>query len=194
MQYIRQYIVVIVLVAFAVIASIILVPGSRELALMQMKDKHFDEARKEYEKQAAQGTLTLEVANNLTNLYLQVGAVDKAIGVMERFVKTHSDNMDARNKLGTLYQYAQRQDDYQRNLEEINKMKPGADNLRILSDIYNYKGEYAKQAQALRDLIATEKGKNPEHGFRSGNITIASGLCWRHQCAARFAESLSGPV
>lgn len=140
---------------------------------MEMKDKHFEEARKDYQNELAQGNLTPEVVNNLTDLYLQIGAIDKAIDVMQKYVALRPDDLDARKKLGTLYQYAQRPDDYLKNLEEINRIKPTAQNLATLSDIYNFKGDYDKEAKSLRDLIISEKGSNPKHFVDLANIQVS---------------------
>lgn len=170
----KQYFVIGIIAIAAIIASFMLIPGSNELALMKMKDKHFEEARSAYEKEVANGVVDLESVNSLSDLYLQKGAVDKAIETLEKFVHAHPDNLPVRTKLGTLYQYAERRDDYLRNLEEINKIKPDADNLSTLSDIYNFRGEYNKQAQVLKDLIISEKGKNQKHFIDLANIQAAN--------------------
>src|SRR5215469_6011393 len=96
----KYYIVIAILVISAIAVSIILMPKSQEIALMEMKDKHFEEARKDYQKQLAEGNLTPEVVNNLTDLYLQIGAVDKAIEVMQQYIALHPDNLAARQKIG----------------------------------------------------------------------------------------------
>src|SRR5665213_1226161 len=116
----KHYLIVAALIVVALAASLLLMPGHRELGLMQMKDKHFEEARKVYEEEVAQGKVSLETVNHLTDLYLQIGAIDKAIAVLEKYVADNPTRLDIRTKLGTLYQYAQRPDDYMRNLEEIN--------------------------------------------------------------------------
>src|SRR6185369_9444274 len=136
----KQYLIISSVVVLAVAGSFLLIPSPQELALMQMKDKHFEAARNAYERQSETGTLNLEVANNLSDLYLQKGDIKKGIDIMEKFVETHPDNLQARIKLGKLYQYDQRTDDYMHNLEAINKLRPNPDNLNTLSDLYNFKG------------------------------------------------------
>ncbi len=125
---------------------------------MEMKDKHFEEARGAYEEQLASGNLNIEVVAKLAELYLQIGAIDKAIDVMEKFIADHPTHLEARERLGTYYQYAQRQEDYLRNLEEINRLKPHPDNLKAMSDIYNFNTQYDKQAETLQKLVTTEQG------------------------------------
>ena len=159
----KHYIVIILLTLFALGLSYLLMPHQQEIALMQMKDKHFDEARATYEQQLATGNLNVEVVTRLSELYLQIGAVDKAIDVIEKYLAVNPNNMDLRTKLGTYYQYAQRQEDYLRNLEEINRLQPSAENLKILSDIYNFNKQYDKQAEILKQIVDNEdKTKKPE--------------------------------
>ena len=145
----KYYLIIVVIAVTAITGSLLLLPGSHELALMLLKDKHFDEARQAYEENLAQGVPTLETANQLMELYLQSGDINKAIDVVKRYVDAHPRDLEMRKRLGTLYQYAQRQDDYLHNLEEMNKISPQPETLKILSDIYNLKGEYDKQADIL---------------------------------------------
>lgn len=166
----RQYIIIFFLVALAIAGSFMLIPGQQELALMAMKDKNFDAARSAYEKEVTSGSITLEVANNLSDLYLQKGEIKKAIEIMEKFVTANPNNLQGRIKLGRLYQFDQRTDDYTHNLEAINNLKPSSENLDTLSDIYNYKGDYEKQEQTLKNMIAFEKGQNPKHYSDLANI------------------------
>lgn len=156
----KHYLLIALLVLAALVAGYFLMPRQQEVALMQMKDKRFAEALANYESQLAQGNLSKEVVTRLAELYLQTGAVDKAIEVTEKYIAANPTDLDAREKVGVYYQYAQRQDDYLRNLEEINKLKPQTENLKILSDIYNFNTQYDKQADALKKLIESEKGAN----------------------------------
>ncbi len=158
----KPYQILFLLILIAIAVGILLRPGPQEIALMQIKDKRFEAARDTYEKLLERGKLTLEVADALTELYLQSGAIDKAIGIMEKFIAEHPDHIEARQTLGTLYQYAERNEDYLRNLEEINRINPSPATLKALSDIYNFNAQYEKQAETLRKLIDIEQGARPE--------------------------------
>jgi tetratricopeptide (TPR) repeat protein len=173
MNFGKRYIIIIVVIIAALATGLLLMPGKLELALMEMKDKHFAEARHAYEEQLAGGNLSLDVVTHLTDLYLQVGAIDKAIEVMEKFVAQHPNHLEARTKLGTLYQYAQRPEDYQRNLEAINQIKMKPENLVALSSIYNFSGQYDKQTATLQKLITVDQGKNPKYYTDLANIQAA---------------------
>ena len=159
----KQIFAILLLTIAALAAGYFLMPRQQEVALMQMKDKRFEEALVSYEKQLANGNLSLEVVNRLCELYLQTGSVDKAIEVMEKYIAANPTDIPALEKLGLYYQYAQRQDDYLHNLEVINNLKPKPENLKALSDIYNFNTEYNKQADALGELVKTEQGANSKN-------------------------------
>lgn len=169
----KYYLMVVLFVVAALAVSALLLPGKQEMALMQMKDRHFADALKSYEAQAARGNLSLDNANHLAELYLQAGAVNKAIDIMEKFVAQNPANLEARTKLGTLYQYGGRDEAYIANLEEIQRLNPKSENLKLLSNLYNSRAEYDKQAGALRRLIDAEQGANPEHYKELANVLAA---------------------
>ena len=105
----KKYLIIGVLAVLGLLASLLLMPRSNEIALMQFKDKRFEEARTAYEKQLESGKITVDVANGLTDLYLQYGRIDDAVKIMERFVKENPRNIESREELGKIYQYAQTQ-------------------------------------------------------------------------------------
>lgn len=159
----RKHYLLILLVTLAGLGvSYLLWPRPQEIALMQMKDKYFEQAREAYEAQLAEGRLNIEIATRLSELYLQTGEIDKAIGVMERFIAQEPEHIEARRMLGTYYQYAQRQDDYLRNLEEINRLSPQAQNLGQLADIYNFNTQFDKQAQTLQKVVTLKPDAQAE--------------------------------
>lgn len=151
-------------------ASLFLLPGKQEVALMQMKDKRFEEATKTYESQLAQNKLTLEVASNLSELYLKMGNVEKAIAIMQAFVDKNPKQIEARKRLGTFFMYANQQENYLKNLEEINTLGSDSETLKQLSYLYNANGEYDKQAKALRALIKQDQGKTPSYFVDLANV------------------------
>lgn len=171
----KPILIVLALTLLAIAFSLLLMPRTSEMALMQMKDKRFDEALAMYEQQKAQGVLTADVVSKLSELYLQQSDVEKAIAVMEEYVAAHPRDLKAREKLGTYYQYAQRTDDYLRNLEEINKLTPTAENLKTLADIYNFNSEYQSQAKTLKEIVATQPDEvKPQYFLDLANIQAAN--------------------
>ena len=152
--------IILLIVILAAVASIYAIPNSQEIALINFKDKKFDEARAQYEVQLKAGNLTPDIAGNLVDLYLQNGRVDDAVKVMEDFKAKRPDDLSARVILGQLYQYAQRQDDYLRNLEEIKAMHPSEQVLAKLHEEYQKDAQFEKQLTALQDLVKQGGGSD----------------------------------
>ena len=149
----RHHVQAVGLAVVGLSLSLFLVPGKREIALMQLRDKHFGDARSAYEAELAKGDLSPVIVAPLTQLYLQYGNVERAISLIEEFIDQNPEDLDALKRAGTLYHYGQRQDDYIRNLEDVGRKAPSEDTLRELSRAYNFKHEYDKQISALQALV-----------------------------------------
>jgi tetratricopeptide (TPR) repeat protein len=155
----RKYIVIAALVLVCSVLALIMLPDSSEMALMQYRDKRFENAKLAYERHLREDTLDVDTARSLTDLYLQYGAVDDAILVMERFVEENPNDIEALKQLGKLYQYAQRPDDYLKTLElviqleEENKEK----NIAKIVQMYDLSEQYEEQTEALEELTESEK-------------------------------------
>lgn len=159
----KKYLVTtLVLIVVGLGVAWLLLPRQQQVALMNLKDKRFDSALRSYEQQLESGDMSIAVVMPLADLYLQHADVDAAINLMERFVERNPDNIQARKQLGIYYQYAQRPDDYLRNLEEMQRIRPSAETLKELSDIYNFKAEYDKQITVLEQLVEVAP-ENPEN-------------------------------
>src|SRR5213594_879353 len=127
--------------------SIALVPGKSELALIHLKDKEYEVARRAYEERLTAGDRSVRVVMPLTQLYLQFGDVEKAVQLMESFVAENPNDVAALKRLGKFFQYAERPRDYLTILEPVEA------NLRELSDIYNFTAQYERQIEILKTLI-----------------------------------------
>ncbi len=158
----KQYIVIFFLCAVALALVWKLIPGEKEVALMYMRDKEFIIALEAYEKQKASGDLSVDTVGTLSQLYLQNGDVESAISLLEEFVANHPDNIEARKKLGVYYQYAQRTDDYLRNLDALAKLDPKPEYLEELADIHNYNADYESQKEVLSRIVEQEEEDNPQ--------------------------------
>lgn len=157
------YLSVFLLVIIGLFISFFLIPSERELALMNLKDKRFEEARFLYEKRFQRGDHTGGTVTPLIDLYLQVGRVDDAIKTMEIYVADHPKEVRARERLGTLYQYGQKTGDYLKNLEILTQMEPSAERLRQLSYLYNFNGQYDKQIDVLKRITTHFKATEQDH-------------------------------
>ncbi len=172
----KVYPVILLLVLIGVAASYYLMPNDKEVSLIVFKeqiDSRYAEVEANFRKRLDAGEVNVNVVTPLVKLYLEHGSVDKAIMVMEKFVAKEPLNIEARKQLGTLYQYAQRPDDYLRNLEELNKMLNNRETMKTLADIYSFNGQHEKQAAVLRDLIKNNEALEPQQVLDLANMLAA---------------------
>ncbi|MFQ5738754.1 MAG: tetratricopeptide repeat protein [Acidobacteriota bacterium] len=170
----KSYLIAGFMTVAGLATSLVVMPRSSELALIQFRNKEFGEARQNYEAMWKSGNRSVSVLVPLTQLYLQSGEVDRAVGLMEHFVWRHPDNVQARSQLGKLYQYAQRPRDYVRNLEAIAAVQPSESRLRQLARSYNFEARYDKQIEALRSLLDLYGG-HPEDFLNLASLQASQG-------------------
>ncbi|MEG3639156.1 tetratricopeptide repeat protein [Magnetococcus sp. PR-3] len=151
---IRPYLLVGLLILLGLFGVYLLIPNQKELAYMTFKDKRFEQAKTIYEQELAQGDLTVTVVVPLSKLYLQYGEVNKAVDLLERFLQQNPNHLQVMEKLGVYYQYAQRPEDYERNLEALLALAPSLKRFRELADIYSFQARHDKQIVILQQLIA----------------------------------------
>lgn len=171
----RKYIVIGLIVFIALLVSIMLIPGGSEIALMQLKDKRYEEARRAYQKQLEQGDDKYSTVLALTDLHLQYAEIDRAIVVLEGFVAKNPTHVHARKELGKLYQFAQRPDDYLSNLEEINRLEQDDDNLKTMAEMYGVTQQYEKQEPVLQTLDEQRELKEPQDYTYLANLQASQG-------------------
>lgn len=140
-----------------ILVTYLLFPSDRQLALLLKKDKYFAQSLEVYEKLYKNGDRSPGVMTSLVELYLQNGKVDEAVKFLEEYVELNPNDIAALKKMGVLYQYAQRPDDYLNNLEKLYILSPDTETLRELSRVYNYYGMKDKQAKVLEKLLADPK-------------------------------------
>ncbi len=150
---IHIFVVLVISTGVAITMSLALVPGDRELALMFLKDKEFEEARNRYEVLWESGRRSSSVAGPLARLYLLFGQIEAAVRLMEEFVEENPENIEARVQLSSFYQYAQRPYSHVQNLDQIVSIRPSEPELRELSASFNFYGDYEKQIRVLKQLV-----------------------------------------
>jgi tetratricopeptide (TPR) repeat protein len=152
----KPFFVIVGVALLGLVVGYLLLPRQGEVALMNLKDKRFETALVVLEKQSAAGDMSVQTVTSLTKLYLQEGDVEAAVALVERYLEKNPKDVAARKELGKLYQYAQRTEDYVRNLEALQQLEPSVEHLRELADIYNFRADYAKQIGVLKQLIQLE--------------------------------------
>jgi hypothetical protein len=164
---------IFVLVAF--FFSRYLVPSKDEIALVTYKDKEFVSALERYKAQYnnPDEPLSIGTASKLSDVYLQYAQIDNAVEVMERFVKENPNNIEARKKLGNLYKYAQRPDDYIANLEIIEELASSPEYREKLASAYSLSEENSKNIPLMLDIVGNDGEGTPQE-FRDLIRLLAS--------------------
>jgi tetratricopeptide (TPR) repeat protein len=162
------------LVFVSVIISYFLLPSNEQMALNNYKDKNYAEALAIYEKQLADDNLSVDTVSTLTKVYLQYAKIDEAISVMEKFVAQNPSNLEARQELGSLYQYGQRTDDYVRNLEVMNELAKTSETMQKLMETYNLQNKEDKNIPLMIKKIIEENQGSPEEHRNLANILAAA--------------------
>ncbi len=151
-----SYLVIILLVVAGFFVGRFLLPSSEEVAMMKLDGSGIVDSQATYETQLTVGNLSPEVVFPLVRIYLENNELNRAIALLEAYLTKSPDDIRALDRLGTLYQYAGRQEDYAKTLEKISALRSDPENLKKLSDIYNEKQEYTKQVEVLEKLLETQ--------------------------------------
>lgn len=172
----RKYIlIVILLVIVATGAAMYSILGEDELALIAFKDKQYDKAYELYKAKLESGDASPETVGALVDMHLQYGAINDAIKVMEYYVAKHPNSVAARENLGLLYQYAQRPDDYLKNLEIIKELRPDDKAIeKRLAEAYNHDANYEKQLPVLQSLVDKDEKGEPSQYRSLANLQATS--------------------
>jgi predicted Zn-dependent protease len=161
----RRYIIVTIIIAVLSLGlSFVLKPGSSEVAYIHYVDKFYHLALQQYQALWNQGEQdNVNVIVPLAKLYIQEGRIDEAIEVLESYLKTHPEDIAARQRLGMYYQYNQMPYAYLENLEKMQALSPSVENLRELSAIYNSYQLYDKQIAVLQALLEEQEASEEDY-------------------------------
>ncbi|MFQ5450077.1 MAG: tetratricopeptide repeat protein [Nitrospinaceae bacterium] len=146
------------LILGGILLSFYLIPSQSELAMMYWKGHQYKLAKFEFEKQSSQDKLSISVVIPLVKLYVYFGEIDKAVRIMEQFVRQKPKDLSIRLMLGKLYKDALMTEGYYLNLEEINRLHTTEENLREICRWYEESGQTAKKVDALIKLIQKYPG------------------------------------
>ena len=157
------YIIILVLVIAGFFAADYLTPSRNDIAMMKLDGAKLIESPADYETQVTIGNLSPEVVFPLVRIYLENNELNRAIALLEAYLVKSPNDIRALDRLSTLYQYAGRQADYAKVLERMNTLRADPENLKKLSDIYNYNQDYAKEAAVLEQLLQKEPDKTENY-------------------------------
>jgi predicted Zn-dependent protease len=147
------------------VASFLIHPGQKELALMQLEDRSLKQALDKYEALRRAGDNSIDVLAPLVQAYEEEGEIKKAIGILEIIAAKHPHSFEPLQRLGTLYLSGQMPAHYLRNLEQRKDIRPSAALLRELADRYGFAGNHESQMQTLAKLIQMDDYRPIEEDY-----------------------------
>lgn len=157
----KEYVFAALLVAAGAGGGLWLLPESEDVARMEVRDYSYDDPQKHYEQMYADGDHSTDVVQQLVRIHTNTGDIDRAIAVLEVYVKEHPEDEKALKQLGELYKFAQRYDDYMAILEARAKEQESVVVLQEMAELYNFFQKQEKQKDTLNRLYLLENGKNP---------------------------------
>ena len=181
------YIIILGLVIAGVVSAYYLLPTNKDLAMMKVDGSGLIESRADYETQLTVGNLSPEIVFPLVRIYLENNELNRAISLLEAYLQKNPNDIRALDRLSTLYQYAGRQADYARVLEKLNTLRADPENLKKLSDIYNYTQDYSKQVAVLEKLVETQ----PDNAENYTQLAFIYRQMNRNEDAANVMKLLS---
>jgi hypothetical protein len=158
----KEFIFAGLLVAAGVGGGLWLLPESEDVARMEVRDFNYSDPQQHYETLFNEGDHSTDVVQQLVRIHTNTGDIDRAIVVLEVYVKEHPEDEKALQQLGDLYQFAQRYDDYMVILEARAKENETVIVLQEMAELYNFFQQQEKQKEALGKLYLLENGKNPK--------------------------------
>ncbi|MFN8057627.1 MAG: tetratricopeptide repeat protein [Vicinamibacterales bacterium] len=157
----------------AIVAALML-PRSDELLAIRVKSGNVKAAQDLLDQASSAGLSNAASVTARSEVYLQQGHVDAALGDMERYVSEHPDDVRAWRHLGVLYRHSQRLYDYLRVLEHINDREPSKATLRELQGLYAWTADERREAATLVALI-TRGDADPDDYARAARLEASAG-------------------
>ncbi|MGB1539399.1 MAG: tetratricopeptide repeat protein, partial [Rickettsiales bacterium] len=158
----KEYLLAALLTAAGAAGGYWLLPEEADVARMAVRDYNYTAPKQHYDSELEKGKDDVETVQQLVRINTNTGDVDRAIEVLETYVKEHPEDDKALKQLGELYQFAQRYEDYMAILEARAKEHESPVVLQEMAQLYNFFQQKDKQKDALNRLYLVENGKNPE--------------------------------
>lgn len=137
----------------AVVLGFYISPSRKEVALMRLEDRNFNEAFKYYKAKNLKGDNSINILAPLIKIYIYYGMPEMAISLLEKYVEENPNSIEGRKQLTELYKSTQKFFQYCESLEKLQKLSSSAHNLRNLADTYSFLGMYPQERRALALLV-----------------------------------------
>lgn len=162
-----------IVVLGAIGMSFLLVPDSKDVALLQLKSNNVEAARDSLREQLESGDRSVQVVASLAEIAVHDGQIDEAVRILEEYVRNVPKDIAAKRRLAEYYRFAQRRNDYVATLAEVVQFDGRPEERKLLVNLYRLRGEHEKLRSALRSLIEHGLG-DPAHYLESAQYAAAS--------------------
>ncbi|MBV1870695.1 MAG: hypothetical protein KUG76_07270 [Gammaproteobacteria bacterium] len=157
-----ELLIFLTLIIGGALASILVSPSDRELALMNLKDGNLEVAEYLYTEMHQDKSTRRETLFPLTQVYTATGDIDKTILIYEEYTGQNKGDIEALAKLATLYNDAYRYYDYMHALEALVAQQPTVERLEKLSTLYIKFNKNRKLAEVLGTLVEQDPTRDKD--------------------------------
>lgn len=148
--------------------GVVLFPREHEVALMSFRDAEYGKALRFYQDRLDGGDTTVTVVMPLIQIYQEIGQTDRAVDVLERYVRRNPADLEALTLLVRLCKEAVLPGKYARYLAALHGASPSAETAAELANVYDFEQRY----DAYIALLGQSKGT----GHRSRLVRVLASL------------------
>lgn len=171
----RGFAAVAALVILAAVGlSLLVLPSSREVGTMLLRDQKYDQSRAYFEQQIAAGDISPQTIAALLQIYTQYGDVDRAIALVERYESEVGTTADVLARLADLYFADRRHGLYVQALTRLVEVAPTLERLETLAEAHYRRGDPLARTAVLRKI--RELGlSTAQHLLDLGELEVVAG-------------------
>lgn len=158
----KEIIIASALTVAGLAGGYLLLPKDSDVAQMEVRDYNYSDPEALFERRFAEGDRSVDVVQQLVRIHTNTGDINRAIEVLEIYVRENPQDSTALKQLGTLYQHGQRYEEYLQILETRAQETEDPVVLTELSQLYNFFQKPEKQKAVLIRLHKAEQGRNPQ--------------------------------
>ena len=161
---------VLALLAVCILAAtalgVVLFPREHEIALMSFRDAEYAKALRYYESRLDAGDTSIAVVMPLIQTYKETGQTDRAVEVLERYMRRHPTDLEALALLVQLCKDAVLPGKYAHYLATLHALEPTDERAAELAKIYDFEQLYDQQISILEEHRDKDRGEDASQLIR----------------------------
>ncbi|GIL41868.1 hypothetical protein [Roseiterribacter gracilis] len=147
------HLVVLLLISFALGLSLLLVPRAGEMGLIEFRAARIERAQRTFQARWDSGERSSEVVSTLCKIAVERGDVDRAIEIMQIYVRDHGRDVEALRLLAKWQRQAQRLDDWLVTMRDISRLAPNPELDRQLLDEFQSRDMVVEARETLLRIV-----------------------------------------